>query len=129
MQFVSKSIDERIFKKKKHDMNQTSLICDSFELTEIFELCDFEKDQKITLFYRGSANDFSIQTFHEKCDNLNNLLFIILSNNNVFGAFSHQNWSGNKLKEDNESFLFSFTNSDGLPLKLKSEMLQFIRIH
>ena len=84
-------------------------------------LCEFSSNQKWNLIYRGSQDGFEVSTFHTKCDNTENSLTIIKStNDNIFGGYTEQSWSGNISKNDSNAFIFSLANELNRPLKIKS---------
>ena len=66
---------------------------------------------KAELLYRLSNNGNQYEKFHELCDNKGNTLLIIqLTDGNILGGFTSQNWdNSSSWKKDNKSFVFSLT--------------------
>jgi hypothetical protein len=62
-----------------------------------------------SLCYRASRDGFHAYNFHQKCDNLPNVLTLIKSHkNNVFGGYSAKPWvSSSVITADTDAFLFS----------------------
>ncbi len=86
-------------------------------------MCEFNVNQKWSLIYRASQDGFEAANFHFKCDNKPNTLVVIKSENgNVFGGYTEQSWhyeTGGSSKNDPKSFIFSLTNNENNPLKIK----------
>lgn len=84
-------------------------------------LCEFPKEQKFQLLYRGSEDGFSSAKFHEKCDGIKNTLTIIKSTNgNIFGGYTGAAWeSSGGWIDDSNSFIFSLINKSNDPFKAK----------
>ena len=56
----------------------------------LFKLCHFSPDSRLKLLYRGTEDGFSAYAFHDKCDEVPNVLTIIRSTeSNVFGGFRY----------------------------------------
>lgn len=66
----------------------------------------------VTLLYRASDANFSIKSFHSKCDELTNPLVILiqLNDGSIVGGFTTRNTSGKDFKEDYNAFLFNLSN-------------------
>ena len=65
---------------------------------------------KFKMIYSAKINGDSSNKFHELCDNQNNTLVIInTENNNIFGGFASKTWNSMELgrKKDTKSFIFS----------------------
>jgi hypothetical protein len=90
--------------------------------SELIKLCEFSSKDKWTLLYRGTRDGFGAINFHSKCDNHSNTLTIIKAHGTsfIFGGFASINWnSTNGWKSDPNAFLFSLTNKDNKPSKIK----------
>ena len=89
---------------------------------ELLKLCELSSKTKWKLLYRGSQHGFSPNDFHSRCDGFNNTLTIIKAESTefIFGGFNSECWdSSGKHKADNSAFLFSLTNRDNFPCKMK----------
>jgi hypothetical protein len=63
-----------------------------------------------TLLYRATRDGFEASSFHEKCDDKDNTITIIKTNENyVFGGYTAAEWTsdGDVYTEDTNSFIFS----------------------
>ena len=90
--------------------------------SELIKLCEFNPKDKFTLLYRGSIHGFSSNNFHSKCDGKANTLTIIkvCGTSFIFGAFTTAVWDcSNQFKSDPNAFLFSLTNKENKPCKMK----------
>jgi hypothetical protein len=88
------------------------------ELSELSVICELEAKTRWKLLYRASQHGFSAQNFHSKCNDTNDTLTIILTENEyIFGGFTTQNWSGHGYKSDPQAFLFSFNRKLRFPVK------------
>ena len=101
-----------------------SFILSNQQLAHLIRLCEFSLKQKWELVYRASKDGFSAANFHSKCDSKSNTLVIIKSDNEkVFGGYTEQTWSGNRVfKSDLNTFVFSFINEDNKPLLMKCQL-------
>lgn len=71
------------------------------------------KDYNFELLYRGSDKKFNWEEFHNVCDQLyinNTLVLIELSNGDIVGGFTYNNWSGHGFKPDERAFVFNLIN-------------------
>ena len=71
-------------------------------------------------YYKISIKDInkvgSVQLFHDKCDNKNNILMICKSGNQIFGGYTPLSFnSQNEYGKDNKSFLFSLNIKEKYP--------------
>jgi hypothetical protein len=90
--------------------------------SELIKLCEFTSKDKWTLLYRGTRDGFGANNFHSKCDGKNNTLVILkaLGTSFLFGGFVSINWdSTSGYKYDPNAFLFSLTNKDNQPCKIR----------
>ena len=102
---------------------------------ELVHLCEFPANQEWYLVYRGSVDGFTTKKFHEKCDDIDNMLLVCkAANGNVFGGYTELPWSicegiEELYEEDKErlsypkftnmSFIFSLVNKESMPMKLR----------
>jgi hypothetical protein len=90
--------------------------------SELIKLCEFSLKDKWTLIYRGTHDGFGASNFHSKCDGHKNTLTIIKAHGTsyIFGGFTSINWeSSGEWKSDPNAFLFSLTNKDNQPCKMR----------
>ena len=86
---------------------------------QLFELCEFSKDQKWDLKYRASRDGFKSTDFHSHCDGIANTLTVIKAKSgNIFGGFTVQKWHSRvKWVTDHNAFIFSLVNKEENPFK------------
>jgi len=114
------------FKRK----NDSVILSDKNQVSDLMHLCEFPADQKWTLIYRASLDGFKSTDFHSRCDKRINTLIIIKSTNgNVFGGYTEQTWSGIGFKADSSSFIFSLINKLNEPKKIKWSKNEGIYCH
>jgi hypothetical protein len=93
---------------------------------ELIKLCKFSSTEKWSLLYRGTRDGFGSNDFHSKCDGHYNTLTVVKAKQSkfIFGGFTSNNWKhparGSEWKPDPYAFIFSLTNKDDKPIKLKS---------
>ena len=57
-----------------------------------------ENDYKMKLLYRASEHDYTAKSFHECCDNQRPTLIVIKSSGGrIFGGYTTQSWSGDRI--------------------------------
>ena len=90
--------------------------------TFLTEVCDFTKDQKWKLIYKGSIDGFSPTNFHSRCDLIEKTITIIESRSGqIFGGYTDKAWSSVEgYVNDYNAFLFELVNCINQPLKIKS---------
>ena len=79
-------------------------------------------DKFWSLLYRGTRDGFGADDFHSTCDGHSNTLTIFKAkkSNYIFGGFTSVEWnSSSGFKSDPNAFIFSLTNKDNRPLKIK----------
>ena len=72
--------------------------------------------------YRGTRDGFGAKAFHSKCDNKSHTLSICKAHDSsyIFGGFTTVKWdNSSRDKSDANAFIFSLTNGDNKPLKMK----------
>ncbi len=90
--------------------------------SELIKLCEFNQNDRFKLLYRGSRDGFGANHFHLKCDGHENTLTLFKASETafIFGAFTSTIWnSSNQYKSDSNAFLFSLTNKENQPCKMK----------
>eukprot|EP01080_Neovahlkampfia_damariscottae_P003599 gene3599-6334_t len=81
-----------------------------------------DKSKKWKLCYQATKDGFGTNHFHSKCDKFKESIVIIKStNNNVFGAYCADPWSGSGYSNNPKTFLFSLVNSANSPQKIESK--------
>jgi len=89
---------------------------------DLLKLCEFSLKDKWALLYRGSRDGFGAAEFHSKCDGHSNTLTILKAKGSsyIFGGFASINWeSSGGYKSDPNAFLFSLTNKNNQPRKMR----------
>jgi hypothetical protein len=89
---------------------------------DLIKLCEFSPNDKWSLLYRGTRDGFGAKDFHSKCDGHSNTLTILKAKQSkfIFGGFTAMSWdSTSGYKSDRNAFIFSLTNKDNKPLKMK----------
>jgi hypothetical protein len=89
---------------------------------DFIKLCEFSPNDKWTLLYRATRDGFSAANFHSKCDGHSNTLtlFKAKETSHIFGGFTSISWeSFGQYKSDPNAFLFSLTNRDNQPCKIR----------
>jgi len=117
----SQKIEKSILGITKIHFTIDSVILSGLEqFRDLMSLCGFPIDQKWNLIYRASQDGFEASQFHAKCDDKSNTLVIIKSeNDNIFGGYTEQSWSGQDYKNDENAFIFSLINKLNKPSKMK----------
>jgi hypothetical protein len=103
---------------------KSQILTDERQMSELIRLCQFSPNDSWSLLYRATRDGFGGRDFHSKCDGHSNTLTILKTQGNsyIFGGFTTVNWdSSDKSKSDANAFIFSLTNKDNRPLKMKIE--------
>jgi hypothetical protein len=104
---------------------ESQILNDERQSVDLIRLCEFSLNDKWTLLYRGTSDGFRPCDFHSKCDGHSNILTILKANGSgfIFGAFTTAKWEScerpGKMKSDQKAFIFSLTNKDNKPVKMK----------
>ena len=109
--------------------------------SDLIKLCGFSSKDKWTLLYRGTRDGFEANDFHSKCDDHPNTLTIIKASGTsfIFGGFTSVHWYNHfhfyihfrpiyitsDYKSDSNAFLFSLTNRDNQPCKMRNIKTQY----
>jgi hypothetical protein len=105
-----------------------SQILSATQPSELIKVCEFSSKDKWTLLYRGTRDGFDAANFHSKCDDHNNTLTILKAHGTsyIFGGFTTVTWeSSHQFKADPNAFLFSLTNKDNQPSKMRQIKTDF----
>ncbi len=100
------------------------------KLLELIELCEFSPNDKWSLLYRGTRDGFDGSDFHSRCNGHSNTLTILKAKGsyNIFGGFTAVSWESGRspgiYKSDPNAFIFSLTNKDNRPVKIKVKSSQ-----
>jgi len=91
---------------------------------DLIKVCEFSLKEKWSLLYRGSRDGFAASNFHSKCDGHPNTLTILKAHGSsyIFGGFASSDWGNlrwDPFNTDPNAFLFSLTNKDNQPRKMK----------
>jgi hypothetical protein len=103
---------------------QSEIIKGEQQWSEFIKLCEFSPNDKWSLLYRGTRDGFGSNDFHSKCDGHSNTLTIVKAKESkfIFGGFSSVSWESStngRWKSDANAFIFSLTNKDIKPVKMK----------
>ena len=101
----------------------TSRILSGQQPSELLKLCEFNSKDGFKLLYRASEHGFGLNDFYSKCNGKENTLTILKAGvtSFIFGGFTTKSWdsSSHQYKSDSDAFLFSLTNKDNQPCKMK----------
>jgi hypothetical protein len=100
------------------------ILTNAQEYFELIKVCEFSSSDKWSLLYRATKDGFGSGDFHSKCDGHSNTLTIFKAKESgfIFGGFASVSWESSnnlKYKSDPNAFIFSLTNKDNTPLKIK----------
>jgi hypothetical protein len=103
---------------------KSEILTNERQLVELINLCEFSPNDKWSLLYRGTWDGFGTNVFHSKCDGHSNTLTILKAkySSYIFGGFTSVSWespANGKFKSDANAFIFSLTNKESQPLKMK----------
>ena len=114
MDFMDQGIDTDIFKSKQ----------DFIFIKENITKRLNKKIKEIKLMYKASSNGDNINSFHDSCLLVQNIVVLILTNKNkCFGGFTRSGFEINKYKYDPFAFLFSLDNKEIYPISSKYEKM------
>jgi hypothetical protein len=108
---------------------KSQILTDERQMSELIDLCEFSPNDKWSLLYRGTRDGFGAKDFHSKCDGHSNTLTIFKAKESkfVFGGFTTVSWDkSGYFKPDSNAFLFSLTNKDNQPVKMKIKPNQHV---
>jgi hypothetical protein len=98
------------------------ILTDERQMSELIKVCEFSPNDKWSLLYRATRDGFGSKDFHSKCDKRSNTLTILKAKGSsyVFGGFTTVDWDcSGDYKSDPNAFIFSLTNKDKRPIKIK----------
>jgi hypothetical protein len=101
---------------------QSQILKGDRQSLELIKLCEFSPNDKWSLLYRATRDGFRSTDFHSKCDGHSNTLTILKAEESsyIFGGFTAVDWDGSsEWKSDPNAFIFSLTNRDNKPVKMK----------
>ena len=78
--------------------------------------------ERMHILIRGTRDGFGSKDFHSKCDGYSNTLTIVKAKGSefIFGGYTMVSWDcSSGFKSDPNAFLFSLTNGDKRPVKMK----------
>jgi hypothetical protein len=100
----------------------SEILNDERQSLELIKLCEFSPNDKWSLLYRGTRDGFGTNDFHSKCDGRSNTLTLLKAKESkfIFGGFTTAAWDSSSFcKSDSNAFIFSLTNKDNKPVKMK----------
>jgi hypothetical protein len=104
----------------------SQILKDEQQCFELIKLCEFSPNDKWSLLYRATRDGFGSSVFHSRCDGHSNTLTIFKAKHSrfIFGGFTTTDWdSTSEWKSDLNAFIFSLTNKDNKPLKMKIDYI------
>jgi hypothetical protein len=105
-----------------NSFKSSQILTDERQMSELLNLCEFSPRDKWSLLYRATRDGFGSSVFHSRCDGHSNTLTIFKAKHSrfIFGGFTTTDWdSTSEYKLDPNAFVFSLTNKDNKPLKMK----------
>jgi hypothetical protein len=108
------------------DSFKSRILIGENQARDLINLCEFNLTDKWTLLYRGSRDGFGAYDFHENCDMKTPTLTILKAQDSgyIFGGYTEASWFTSTLgdhKDDPNAFIFSLTNKDMKPCKMKTK--------
>jgi hypothetical protein len=105
-------------------LKSSQILNDEQQCSELLKVCEFSPNDKWSLLYRATRDGFGSSVFHSKCDGHSNTLTILKTKDSsyIFGGFaavSRESTANIKFKSDVNAFIFSLTNKEDRPLKMK----------
>jgi hypothetical protein len=101
---------------------KSQILINQQEYFELVKVCEFSSNDSWSLLYRGTRDGFGAKDFHSRCDDHANTLTIFKAKQSkfIFGGYTTVAWdSSSEFKSDPNAFLFSLTNKDNTPVKMK----------
>ena len=105
-----------------NDPFKSQILSDSQQF-DLIKLCEFDSKCEWKLIYRATNDGFGVNDFHSKCDgHLSTLcIFKVKQTGFVFGGYTEAAWDmSDDFKTDPNALIFSLTNNDQKPCKLKT---------
>lgn len=104
------------------DPFKSKILCGN-QLIDLIKLCEFDTKYKWKLIYRASKDGFGAHDFHAHCDGHSPTLTILKAKETgfIFGGYTEATWDDlDEFKTDSNAFIFSLTNKDNKPCKMKT---------
>jgi len=107
------------------DSFKSRILIGENQARDFIKLCEFNLTDKWTLLYRGSRDGFGAYDFHANCDKKTPTLTILKAQDSgyIFGGYTEASWYTSMVsehKDDPNAFIFSLTNKDMKPCKMKT---------
>jgi hypothetical protein len=107
-----------------NSFKSSQILTDERQMSELIDLCEFSPRDKWSLLYRATRDGFGSSVFHSRCDGHSNTLTIFKAKHSrfIFGGYTTVSWESPARypwKSDANAFIFSLTNKDNKPLKMK----------
>jgi hypothetical protein len=107
-----------------NSFENSQILTDLKQSFESIRLCEFSPNDKWSLLYRGTRDGFGSHVFHSKCNGHANTLTILKAKGSsyIFGGYTTVSWQSSafgKWESDANAFIFSLTNKDNQPIKMK----------
>jgi len=98
--------------KIKNKINEMNSLLKKEEKNFLKDFISPNKNINFDLIFSSKEDGFDAETFHNKCNNYNNTVTVILTENNEkIGGFTSLNWEGNGIdKNDDKTFIFDLNN-------------------
>ena len=109
------------------DSNIISPNDDSTFILDQIKMNNKESIKDIKLIYRATRDGDSYDNFFNKCNEKNNIIeFIKTDNNTIFGGFTKKGFikASNTVFKDDNAFVFSFINKKIYPVKKNKEAIR-----
>ena len=102
----------------------SEILKDERQCLELIKLCEFSPSDKWSLLYHATRDGFGSKDFHSKCDGHSNTLTLLKAKESkfIFGGYTTISWVSSiytKWRSDPNAFIFSLTNKDNQPVKMK----------
>jgi BTB/POZ domain-containing protein KCTD9 len=122
----------RLFEYSNTNSLKSQILNGEQQCFELLKLCDFSPNDKWKLLYRGTRDGFKPRGFNSKCDGHSNTLTLLRAKHSkfIFGGFTMAKWESSpkgKWKSDRNAFIFSLTNKDSRPVKIKIDPNEYHR--
>ena len=106
----------------EENLSQSQILTND-QTKDLINLCEFSFDDQWSLIYRASRDGYGAKDFHFKCDDHSPTLTLLKAKQSkyIFGGYTEATWeSSNQWKYDPNSFIFSLTNRENKPCKMKT---------
>ena len=106
----------------EENLSQSQILTND-QAKDLVSLCEFSFDDEWSLIYRASRDGYGARDFHFKCDDHSPTLTLLKAKQSkfIFGGYTEVTWeSSNQWKSDPNTFIFSLTNKENKPCKMKT---------